>query len=183
LLADKQINRRRFADGGFLSVLTLMSPVPTPAQTVLALAGEDIPRLRAVIGRLSRRLRPTAAGTAAGLTPTRVSVLLHVVRAGSVRLSELAESEGINPTMLSRVVSDLGEAGLLQRVSDDRDRRTAWVKATAAGKRLAERMRRERTDALNVALGELSASERAKLERALPALEALAEALKARPRP
>jgi DNA-binding MarR family transcriptional regulator len=181
LLADKQIHclrvlRRRFA-------LTLTSPLSSPTDTLIALAGDAVPRLRAVIGRLSRRLRPTAAGTAAGLTPTRVSVLLHVVRAGSSRLSELAEIEGINPTMLSRVVSDLSEAGLLERVSDERDRRAAWVKATAAGKRLAERMRRERTDALNLALGELSASQRAKLERALPALEALAEALKARPRP
>ena len=62
-------------------------------------------QLRAVIGRLSRRLRPTAAAVEAGLTPTRVSVLLHVERAGPVRLSELGAAEGINPTMLSRVIS------------------------------------------------------------------------------
>jgi DNA-binding MarR family transcriptional regulator len=166
---------------------TITSPLSPPTDTAptgaqLALAGQDIARLRAVIGGLSRRLRPTAAGTAAGLTPTRVSVLLHVVRGGALRLSELAASEGINPTMLSRVVADLSEAGLLARVNDESDRRAAWVKPTAAGKRLAERMRRERTDALNVALGELSTSDRAKLERALPALEALAEALTARPR-
>ena len=129
---------------------------------------------------MSASASASSAGAAAGLTPTRVSVLLHVVRGGSVRLSELADAEGINPTMLSRVVSDLAEAGLLERVSDERDRRAAWVKATAAGRRLAERMRRERTDALHLALAELSATERAKLERALPALEALAEALKGR---
>ena len=136
-----------------------------------------------MIGRLSRRLRPTTAAASAGLTPTRVSVLLHVVREGQVRLSELAETEGINPTMLSRVVADLSEAGLMERVSDPSDRRAAWAKATAAGRRLAERMRRERTDALNLALESLSAGERASLERALPALESLAEALKSRPRP
>jgi DNA-binding MarR family transcriptional regulator len=133
-----------------------------------------------VIGRLSRRLRPTAAGKAAGLTPTRVSVLLHVVRAGRLRLSELAEAEGINPTMLSRVVADLVEAGLLERLSDDGDRRAAWVKATAAGRRLSERMRRERTDALNLALSRLTDDERQQIERALPAFEALAEALRDR---
>jgi DNA-binding MarR family transcriptional regulator len=151
-------------------------PTPTPTQ----LDTEQITRLRAVIGRLSRRLRPTAAGIAAGLTPTRVSVLLHVVREGRLPLSELAETEGINPSMLSRVVADLAEAGLLERVSDERDRRAAWVKATAAGRRLAERMRRERTEALRTALDELSEDERAQLERALPALETLAEALKDR---
>jgi DNA-binding MarR family transcriptional regulator len=152
--------------------------LPTPTTTNLD--SEQITRLRIVIGRLSRRLRPTEAGLAAGLTPTRVSVLLHVVREGRLPLATLAMSEGINPTMLSRVVADLCEAGLLERVSDERDRRAAWVMATPGGKRLAERMRRERSEALAVALEELSEDERRQLERALPALEALGEALKAR---
>ncbi len=130
-----------------------------------------------MIGRLSRRLRPTTAGVAAGLTPSRVSVLLHVVREGSQRLAELAAVEGINPTMLSRIVGHLVEAGLLERVSDEGDRRSAWVKATPAGRRLAERMRRERTDAVNLALQELADGDVARLQEALPALEALAEQL------
>jgi DNA-binding MarR family transcriptional regulator len=137
-------------------------------------------RLRAVLGRLSRRLRPTSAGTAAGLTPTRVSILLTVVREGPVRISDLAEGEGINPTMLSRVISDLVDAGLLGRVSDERDRRAAWVQATRSGQRLAERMRRERTDALMLALETLSDADRHHVEAALPGLEAIAEQLKAR---
>ena len=95
-----------------------------------------------------------------------------------MRLSELAESEGINPTMLSRVTVDLVDAGLLERVSDHGDRRAAWVKATRSGKRLAERMRRERTDALKVALAALSEDDRRVIEQALPALELLAEQLK-----
>ncbi len=130
-----------------------------------------------MIGRLSRRLRPTEAGIAAGLTPSRVSVLLHVVRDGSQRLSELAAREGINPTMLSRIVGHLVEAGLLERLSDEGDRRSAWVKATPAGRRLAERMRRERTDAVSLGLEQLSAQDLARLEEALPALETLADQL------
>ncbi len=135
-------------------------------------------RLRVAIGRLSRRLRTTAAGSAAGLTPTRISVLLTVVREGPVRLSFLAEAESLNPTMLSRVIADLGDAGLVARTSDDGDRRAAWVEATGAGRRLAERMRRERTDAVNAAMDELSPADRRVLEKALPALEQLAEQLK-----
>ena len=134
-------------------------------------------RLRIAIGRLSRRLRTTAAGSAAGLTPTRISVLLTVVREGSIRLSALAASESLNPTMLSRVIADLVDAGLLERTNDDGDRRAAWVQATDAGVGLAQRMRRERTDAVNAALAELAAAERRQLEKALPALEALAEQL------
>jgi DNA-binding MarR family transcriptional regulator len=134
--------------------------------------------LRAVVGRLSRRLRPTPTAVAAGLTPTRISVLLTVVREGATRLSDLAEIEGINPTQLSRAVAHMLEGGLIERTSDERDRRAAWVKPTSAGKRLAERIRRERTDALNLALDALDEHERDQIQAALPALERLADQLK-----
>ncbi len=137
-------------------------------------------RLRTVIGRLSRRLRTTPAAREAGLTPTAISLLLTVVRSGPVRLSELAEAEGITPTMLSRAVAGMVQDGLLERSSDEGDRRAAWVEATAAGRRLAQRMRRERTSAVNQALEVLSEADRRRIEQALPALEALAEELKGR---
>jgi DNA-binding MarR family transcriptional regulator len=137
-------------------------------------------RLRQVIGRLSRRLRSTAAARDAGLTPTAISLLLTVARIGRVRLSELAEGEGINPTMLSRVIAGMVQDGLLTRSSDEGDRRAAWVETTAAGRRLAERMRRERTRAVNDALEALSEADRGRIDRALPALEALSEVLKER---
>jgi len=133
-----------------------------------------------VIGRLSRRLRATRAAREAGLTPTAIAVLLSVVRSGPTRLSELAEAEGINPTMLSRVVAGMVDDGLLERVSDPDDRRAAWVATTAAGRKLAQRMRGERTSAVNRALEALSEEQRQRLEEALPALESLAEALKGR---
>lgn len=141
---------------------------------------ETAVRLRVAIARLSRRLRPTAAGVSAGLTPTRTSVLLTIVRSRQIRLSELADSEGLNPTMLSRVISDFVADGLVARTSDDGDRRAAWVTPTAAGRKLAERIRRERTAALNKALEGLPDDDRDLLERALPALEGLAEQLKDR---
>jgi DNA-binding MarR family transcriptional regulator len=114
----------------------------------------------------------------AGLTPTKLVVLLTVSRHGPLRLSELAETEGINPTMLSRVTADLVALGLVERSSDAGDRRAAWVKATATGKRLADRIRQERTDALKLALAELPEPDQHSIVQALPALEQLAEALK-----
>jgi DNA-binding MarR family transcriptional regulator len=135
-----------------------------------------------VIGRLSRRLRTTTAARDAGLAPTAISLLLSVVRSGPMRLSELAEAEGVNPTMLSRIVSSMVQDGVLTRSSDEGDRRAAWVEATPTGRRLAERMRRERTAAVNAALESLTEQQRRRIEQALPALEALAEELRrARP--
>ena len=93
-------------------------------------------------------------------------------------MSELAQSEGLNPTMLSRVTADLVEARLLERASDEGDRRAAWVKTTSLGNRLSERIRRQRTDALHLALGTLSPVDQRRIADALPALEELAEHLK-----
>jgi DNA-binding MarR family transcriptional regulator len=131
-------------------------------------------RLRAVIGRLQRRLRPTPSGLEAGLSPTRISLMLSIDRTGPARVGELADSEGINPTMLSRSVTQLVDAGLVARTCDSEDRRAAWVSATEAGHALAQRIRQERTDAVNGALAGLSAEDRRVLEQAIPALEALA---------
>jgi DNA-binding MarR family transcriptional regulator len=149
----------------------------TPAE---ALDIETAARLRTVIGRLSRRLRSTAAARQAGLTPTKISVLLTVARTSPTRLADLGALEGLNPTLLSRVTTELVAAGLLERSSDPDDRRAAWIKISRAGRRLAERMRTERTEAVNAASRGLTAEECRRLEEALPALEALAEELKER---
>ncbi|HJS93220.1 MAG TPA: MarR family transcriptional regulator [Solirubrobacteraceae bacterium] len=148
----------------------------TPTLTKLDL--DTAARLRMAIGKLSRRLRPAPAAVAAGLTPTQISLLLNVARQGPIRLSDLAAAEAINPTQLSRSVAHLVDIGAVQRASDQGDRRAAWVKPTAAGRRLAEKIRRERTDALNVALADLAPDERRRIEAAVPALEHLAEILK-----
>jgi DNA-binding MarR family transcriptional regulator len=137
------------------------------------------PRLRAVVGKLSRRLRPTLAGS--GLTPTRLSVLATLARRGPMRISELASIEGLNPTMLSRVIAELAGAGLLQRVPDPDDGRAALVDATAAGRRLHKKIQNERNDVLSVLLAELDERRRAELVDALAVLEELAERLKHRP--
>lgn len=137
-------------------------------------------RLRAVISKLSRRLRPTVAG--AGLTPSQTSVLFTVVRLGPLGLSEVAEIEGLNPTMLSRIAAVLCDAGLIRRTADPGDRRAALVQATAAGRRMRERIHRERTHALSAHVEELDEQERQELRAALPVLETLAEQLPGRRR-
>jgi DNA-binding MarR family transcriptional regulator len=136
---------------------------------------DEVARLRAVVGRLARRLRPTEA--AGGLTATQISVLQTVVRSGSVGLAELAGLEGLNPTMLSRVVAVLVDRGLVRRLADEGDRRVARVEATTAARRLRERMRKERNAKLEPLLEQLRSDEREALVAALPALESLAELL------
>lgn len=145
---------------------TANAPHPTELETAA--------RLRQTIAKLYRRLR---ARDAAGLPPSRVSALLNIDRNGPVRISALAEAEGLNPTMLSRLVGELVEAGLIERVADREDRRAAHAVATPEGHALAERLRRERTAAVIRALDRLTPAQARRIEAALPALEALADGL------
>ena len=111
------------------------------------------------------------------LTPSQISVLFTVVRMGPIRLSELAVLESVNATMLSRITAQLCEAGLIARAADPQDRRSAFVRATAAGRRIRERIHRERTRALSVHVEQLDEHQRDALWNALPVLEELAQRL------
>lgn len=136
---------------------------------------ERVARLRRVIGRLARQLN--ASSTEEGLTPTQASVLNLVAMRGPLRLAELAELEGLNPTMLSRIVRKLDESGLIRRLADPSDLRAARVEITDDGTAVADRVRRQRTQAVSECLERLPEETSDELMRALPALESLAEEL------
>ena len=133
-------------------------------------------RLRSAVTRMSRRLRPTAA--AGSLTTTEVDVLIAAEKQGPIRMSDLASFAGLNPTMLSRLIPKLEEAGLIRRLDDEIDRRVSRVTATDKGSRLLERIRSERNDALSRRLRDLDPNARDALALALPVLEDLAERLR-----
>ena len=88
---------------------------------------ELVARLRAVIPRLARVLNDTSTGE--DLTPTQYSVLALVRVRGPIGLTELTELEGLNPTMLSRIVKVLDERGLIHRMPDPDDLRAARIAA------------------------------------------------------
>jgi DNA-binding MarR family transcriptional regulator len=96
-------------------------------------------------------------------------------------MTELAEIEGVNPTMLSRVVAHLDERGLVRRRPDPDDRRAGLVEVTAQGRRTHDRLRAERGHVLAEGLLGLGPTQRAALEKALPALEALVEVVRETP--
>lgn len=138
---------------------------------------EDVARLRIVISRLARQLNATSTGE--GLTPTQASVLGMIAFRGPLGLAELAELEGLNPTMVSRVVRKLDDDGLIRRVPDPSDLRAARVEATQEGALVHERVRELRTRAVSECVERLPEHTARQLLQALPAMEALAEELKA----
>lgn len=134
-------------------------------------------RLRMAVARMSRWLRPTeAAGT---LNATEIDMLVVAEKHGPARMSDFAHFCGLNPTMLSRLVPRLEEAGLLVRRPDPADKRACLIEATAGASSLLERVRSERDDILSRLLDDLDENERQAVATATPVLEKLAERLRA----
>lgn len=134
---------------------------------------DDVARLRIALARVSRQLDRHSRGDS--LSATQASVLFSTVKHGPVRISDLAELEGINPTMLSRIVAKLEDVGLLHRRPDPGDGRAALVEATEAGLAQHRTLRDQRTRLLTDRLAAMPADQAAQLVAALPALEALAQ--------
>lgn len=132
----------------------------------------DVTRLRVALARLSRRLR---GHQLAGLTPTQLSALATVERAGPLRLGDLAAAEGIAPSTLTRLVAALEDLGYVRRDADPKDARASTLAITSAGHDTLERLRAENSALLAQRLLMLTSEQRAALAMALPALEALAD--------
>lgn len=135
--------------------------------------GIDVARLRVAIARLSRRLRRHEV---AGLTPTQLSALATVERAGPLRLGDLAAAEGIAPSTLTRLVTALEDRGYVKRCPVPGDARASTVAIAPAGHAALERIRQESTTRLTDSIRTLSSDQLAALAAALPALEQLADA-------
>jgi len=138
-------------------------------------------RLRRVIGKLARELNSSSTG--AGLTPSQASVLGLIVARGPLSLGELGELEGLNPTMMSRVISRLQALGLIDRIPDPADMRSASVRSTAAGQRVDQEVKTRRATAVSQCLAGLPAASVELISQALPALEELAASMRRAGRP
>jgi DNA-binding MarR family transcriptional regulator len=133
-------------------------------------------RLRRVIIKLARQLN--ASSTGAGLTPSQASALGLIVARGPLGLGELAGLEGLNPTMLSRVVGKLHSMGLIERIRDPADLRNVTVVSSAAGRRVDKQIKARRAAAISQWLELLGTEQVAALTAALPALEELADTMR-----
>lgn len=136
---------------------------------------DEVARFRIAVTRIGKGAdRLVDAGD---LTRTQTSVLSTVARLGPMGAGELAHQEGLNPTMLSRVVGKLETRGLLTRSPDAGDKRVTVLAVTAEGRSLHQRLRRERTKVFTRTLRDIGTDHAADLLAALPALEALARAV------
>jgi len=141
----------------------------TTQPTVVEIAS----RLRFAIVRTARRLRQEAnAAEGKGLlSPTLTAALGTINAHGPLTPSELADRERVRRPTATRIVSSLGELGLVSRTPDPSDGRASLVATTAEGRALLIRLRKRKNAYLARRMRNLDADEVATLECAAEILE------------
>jgi|GraSoi_2013_40cm_1033754.scaffolds.fasta_scaffold44205_1 DNA-binding MarR family transcriptional regulator len=132
--------------------------------------------LRALLGRLSRRLRQTSV--VGELTLPQASVLSLLEREGPATPSALATKERITPQSMGTILVSLEELGLVSRTPDPTDGRRLVISLTEAGRQVILGARRQKEERLAQALAtNFTNEEQQMLRAALPLLERLARLL------
>ena len=129
-------------------------------------------RLRLAITRTARRLRQES-GTDLG--PSQVAALATIERQGPLAPSQLAERERIKRPTATRILARLAEAGLVVRIPDPSDGRSAIVSISPDGRALLRRLRQRKTAYLAKRLRELPDQDVRALARAAEVLEGILE--------
>jgi DNA-binding MarR family transcriptional regulator len=150
----------------------------TARRSASAADREAAAQLADATGRLVRMLRRSYLGM---LGPAAAAALATLDRRGPLRLGELADSEGVTPAALSRVVAALERDGLVRRTADPADRRSAFVEPTARGRDTVRAILAARAAVLVERITDLSVADRQTLVDGLAVLDRLVTAAPAPP--
>jgi DNA-binding MarR family transcriptional regulator len=129
--------------------------------------------LRSSMLRLSRQLRRQRADSH-DLTANQLGVLGALGKHDAMTIGELAAHEQVKPPSMTRIVSNMEEAGLVARRPHETDKRQIVVELTDAAHHLLRANRRRRDEWLQTKLKKLTPEERDILRKAAPVLERLA---------
>jgi DNA-binding MarR family transcriptional regulator len=139
-------------------------------------SAKDAIRLTVAVGRLRSRLREEAGTTSTGLSVTQLAVLQRIVDEGPVAASRLIAAEHVSQQAITQNLQTLKAARLISAKADPTDGRRSLVSATAAGRRLLEKILASRDAWLVHAIeAGIADEEHGDLERAIDLLERLAD--------
>ncbi len=148
--------------------------MPTVEQQVRTNAGLAT-ELRFAVTRLRRRLARERHPDN-DLSVSAMAVLWALRRGGDLTVGALAGLERVQPPSMTRTVTTLADAGMVERRAHPSDGRQVVVRLTDAGRALVEADAARRDRWLSLRLEELSVEERDVLRRAAPVLQRLAQA-------
>ena len=129
-------------------------------------------RLRPVLLQLNRQLRREIHSL--GVTGGQVSLLVQIKYHPGIGIRELAALERMSVAGMSKFISRLEEAGLVQRAPVEGDQRRVGLTLTAQGQKVLRSVKSKRTAWLAARLRELGPDE---LEAIDAAIEPLAHLL------
>ena len=140
------------------------------AATTTALVEE----LADLFGKLKRKLR--AQASAGDLTPSQISVLVHLDRAGPTTVSALARLEGVRPQSMGATVASLEGMGLVKGAPDPSDGRQTILSLTAKCEAMIRSGRAARHEWLHRAINsKLTPQEQVQLKSALGLLSRIVD--------
>ena len=136
-------------------------------------------QLFAAIGLLRRhtRRRVGRPWPETPLTGSQVELVRLLRRRPGTSVAEAAAALGLAANTVSTLVRQLTDAGLVERVRDESDRRVARLALTDEARSQVERWRDRRNIEVAAAFDGLSAEDRKAIETAIPAITRLAGAL------
>jgi DNA-binding MarR family transcriptional regulator len=134
-------------------------------------------RLTLAVGRLNRRLQAATGGLSHGL----LSAMAVISKRGPLRLSDLAQFEGVAAPSMTRTVAELEARGYVVRRQDPDDGRAVLVEAAEAGTAAVLDARTTRAQLVSELLAGLDEKDAAAIAAALPALERLTDPVSADP--
>ncbi len=123
------------------------------------------------LGRISRE-----RARAGEVTPQQAETLQLIAERGAVSTSTLATMLGIDPSTASRNLSGLERAGYISRKKGTDDGRQTDVRLTPRGKRTADAVTEESTQAFAMLMERVPRSERSKVLDALDVLAKIVDA-------
>jgi MarR family transcriptional regulator, organic hydroperoxide resistance regulator len=108
-------------------------------------------------------------------TPGQITLLGVLVEHGRCMMQELAEHLVVTPSTVTAMVKRLLAEGFVERIRDETDWRTVWVRPTEKGRTVVAVFDRASLAALQRRMCKLNQDEYRALQAALPALRHLIE--------
>ena len=132
-----------------------------------------------VVGALQAAVQAPPRPRGAELSRSQLAILRYLAHHGPSKMRDLAEGLAVTPATMTAPIKLLARTGLVERQHDDKDWRSVRVDITEAGRAVQSGADASRSQPVAAALATLSAEHRALLMVSLPALRALAAAVRA----
>ena len=121
----------------------------------------DAQRLTQVLYRMARSRHTLFQGLLSryGVTLHQFHLLLHMKASGKIRVTDLSDLMMVSKPTASRMVHTLYDKGLVNRKTDDQDRRLVFLTLTPKGERVVGEMQAKQVEVLASVLRKVPAGE------------------------